>query len=366
MIKDAPVPESILIPFGWELSYDGGLKKEFWEESLSGEREKRKFSVSPTPILIVGRLKNVAGGTETIKLTWYRDGGWRYHTVERKIVATEREIPLLADYGVTVTSINAKDLVEFLAEFEAVNINTLPCARVSTHFGWQDNKSGFLIGRNFFKSDGTQTENINIDNVAPEDWKDDWIVFKGKDDGNDQIADGFYTEGSYEVWIDTVNSLFTYPKVISVIYFSLMPPLLDILGAENFTVDWAYSTSTGKTTTLRVGGSCWGNPNENSSPSIVYTWDATKVWIERAASILNGLPLILDDTKLAGTGGSREYGASKVSKVVYQIASGKGRGRGSIGGIQTTGSWRTILLSTGEQGSYRFYCGRWWIKGTCH
>jgi len=37
-----------------------------------------------------------------------------------------------------------------------------------------------------------------------------------------------------------------------------------------------------------------------------------------------------------------------VSKIIYDISSGQGRGRGSIQGLRDTGSWRTIALSNGE------------------
>jgi hypothetical protein len=97
-----------------------------------------------------------------------------------------------------------------------------------------------------------------------------------------------------------------------------------------------------------------GDPDEKHPASVVQSWDATKVWIEKAAAMLNGLPLILDDTKLAGTGKNKEFAAAEISQVLYQIAQGRGRGRGSLNGTRSTGSWRTILLSTGEQSAVDF------------
>ncbi len=76
-------------------------------------------------------------------------------------------------------------------------------------------------------------------------------------------------------------------------------------------------------------------------PERVGTWDSTRVWIERAAGVLGNLPLFLDDTK-------RARRPEDVGRTLYDLASGSGRGRGSVGGLRDTGRWRTVLLSTGE------------------
>jgi putative DNA primase/helicase len=240
--------------------------------------------------------------TETIRLAWFRDGRWNYRSVERVIIAISRTITSLAGFGVPVTDDTAKLLVEFLSKFEALNINNLPLAQVTNYLGWQTNNRGFLWGKTHIQKNVDEIAGIDLDTIAPVDWQKDFIAFKGSDEGDHQIADGFIASGTYEDWVNAVNRLYPYPLVVSGVYFSLIPAFLDILGAKNFTVDWAYTTSTGKTTLLRIAGSCWGNPDERSTASVVHSWDATKVWIEKAAAMLHGLPLILDDTKLAGTG----------------------------------------------------------------
>ena len=119
------------------------------------------------------------------------------------------------------------------------------------------------------------------------------------------------------------------------------PHLFTILGCANFIVDWCSPTSTGKTTVLRLGGSCWGIPDERSPSSVLLTWDSTRVFINRASSLLHSLPLILDDTKRC------KY-PNDISKTLYDVASGRDRGRGSTKGLRRSGSWHTVLLSSGE------------------
>ena len=145
-------------------------------------------------------------------------------------------------------------------------------------------------------------------------------------------------------WRKAVSVVADYPIVELGLYAGLATPLLKILGSNNFAIDWAYRTSGGKTTTLRVAASVWGCPDERDPLSMIATWDATPVWLERAAAARTHLPLLVDDTKRAAKHG----GVSAVPKVIYEIVSGQGRGRGSIKGARATRYWRTILLSTGE------------------
>ena len=354
VISDAPVQEDIVIPFGWELSHQGGLEKVSWKNDLSDNSFQNRVQVSPVSIVITARMLNSLSGTEAVRLAWYRDEKWKQHIADRKVIATAKDIPALADVGLPVTSQTAKYLVEYLSDFEAANIDNLPKAKVSDFLGWQKNKSGFLLGNKLFKATGDEENSIDLSETPVDEWKEDSIAFRPADEGNQQIAKSFSIRGTYEAWVEMINQLFDYPKVIAGIYFSLATAFLEILEAPNFCVDWSYSTSTGKSTVLRVAGSCWGNPDEKAPDSVLNTWDNTKVSIERTAMMLNGLPLLLDDTKLAGTGSNKNWASGLVSHIIYLVASGKGRGRGSISGLRNRGSWRTILLSTGEQLAIEF------------
>jgi uncharacterized protein (DUF927 family) len=354
VVSDAPVQDDIIIPFGWELSHQGGLEKVRWKNDLSDNSFKNRVQVAPVPIVITARMLNSLSGTEAVRLAWYRDGKWKQHIADRKMIATVKDITALADVGVPVTSLTAKDLVEYLSDFEAANIDNLPKAKVSDFLGWQKNKSGFLLGNKLFKATGGEENSIDLSETPTDEWKEDSIAFRPADEGNQQISKSFSIRGTYEAWVKMINKLFDYPKVIAGVYFSLATAFLEILEASNFCVDWSYSTSTGKSTVLRVAGSCWGNPDEKAAASVLNTWDNTKVSIERTAMMLNGLPLLLDDTKLAGTGSNKNWAASVVSHIIYLIVSGKGRGRGSAPGLRNRGSWRTILLSSGEQKATEF------------
>lgn len=121
----------------------------------------------------------------------------------------------------------------------------------------------------------------------------------------------------------------------------MTPPVLAIVDAENFILDYAGVTRQGKTTTLRLAASAWGNPKERSVGSAMLTWDSTRTGVERASAILNGLPLILDDTKRAKYPGDS-------AQTLYDVATGRGKNRGSTKGLARVGTWFTVLISSGE------------------
>ncbi len=341
-VKDAlpaaPVTDAAVVPLGYQLTPAGVI-----EEHLTDDGDTKRVAVASTPLVVNGRLIDVNDNEESLRVAWQRDGRWREHTISRAVAANARELVGLAGIGFPVTSRNAGDLVGYVAAYEAANIGHLPRARVSGQMGWQGTNAelGFLWGRTLIRPGAAEAGDIDIENVPPEDWREDWVAFHGADAGDAQIADAFGQEGTFEGWVQAARMASAYPRVALAIYASLATAILEILGAPNFVIDWPFVTSTGKTTTLRVGASCWGNPNEQAAASLVGTWDATRVYIERLSTVLNGLPLFLDDTK-------RAKNPKLVAQTIYDVVSGRGRGRGSPRGMRRSGSWATVLLSTGE------------------
>lgn len=118
---------------------------------------------------------------------------------------------------------------------------------------------------------------------------------------------------------------------------ALASPLLDVLDRPSFFVDLAGDTSTGKSTALELAASVWGSPD--GKRGVFKSWDATAVGLERTAETLGCLPVLLDDTKLAD---------KNVAQNLYRLASGQGKIRGKPDGLRKQGSWRTLVISTGE------------------
>ena len=88
--------------------------------------------------------------------------------------------------------------------------------------------------------------------------------------------------------------------------------------------------------------SVWGNPNEHEENSLLFSWDSTTVYVERASAVLHSLPIFLDESQ-------RAKDPRFIANTLYEVAHGRGRARGNIQSVSRTRTWRTVLLSTGER-----------------
>lgn len=337
VLPDAPAAEGVVIPEKYYLT-----SKAVGELIKGGNGGLERIVITRTPIFISTRFVNLADGTECLQLSWLRDGKWKQHIVPRAVIATPRSITELANQGLPVTCKNAGTLIQYLAEFEAVNLTALPRAQVSHQMGWQgkNERLGFLWGRTLLQP-GRESKIIDLESLPLNGGNQHLVAFQGADAGDEQIADALRACGSFEAWARGINEVVDYPRVLLAVYGALAAPLLHVLGCANFIMDWCGPTSGGKTTAVRTGGSVWGNPDERSAASVVGTWDATRVWINRASMVLHNLPLIMDDTK-------RSKYPKDIARVLYDFASGRDRGRGSLGGTRRSGTWNSVMLSTGE------------------
>jgi hypothetical protein len=330
VLPEAPVPEDVVVPSSWVVSVQGVMRSDAADDTV----------IIASPVLLTRRFTEVDSEAEHLGVAWLRDDQWHEEIVPRATIADSRAVIKLATHGAPVTSNNARELVQYLADFETYNLEVLPRARVARQLGWQgeSGRHGFLWGRNLIHREVIAATSMTDDNASPGQSE---IIFRGADDGDDQLAAGYREAGSYEGWAAGLQSVADYPRVKLALYASLTPPLLSILDAPNFVVSYAGATSQGKTISQRIAASVWGCPDERAASAAIGTWDATRVWIERASAAQNDLPLILDDTK-------RAQRTQDIAQTLYDVTSGRSRGRGSLDGIRGTTTFRTVMISSGE------------------
>lgn len=331
-LPDAPVADGMVVPPGFKITRDGVFKVE-----RASDRQ-----ILPTPVVITQRLKCAKDGSEKIVLMWQRDGNWTSQTRPREELASKSTIIKLAAFGFPVTSGTAHDVTTFLAEFEAANIRHLPPHRLVRQLGWTDDSlSSFLFGRELI-SGRTEVLTALSEADAPTLTT---VTFEGADAGDNQVAAGFHRSGTFEGWKAAVKDALSKPRVKFLLLASLAAPLVAVMaphGATNFVVDVCGETSKGKTTVLRLAASVWGRPDETAPDSAITSWNATKVGGERRAAILNGLPLLKDDTKLVrGMPGI-------VGDAIYEFVQGRGKDRGSKEGMAPTSTFRSVMATNGE------------------
>ena len=288
------------------------------------------------------RFTEVDGEAEHLGVAWLRDDRWHEEVVPRLTIAASKTVIELAAFGATVTSNNAGTVVDYLSAFETYNLENLPRSRVAKQLGWQgpEGHDGFLFGEQLLTGGNDATRETTSNRDQPATVRGD-ILFRGADEGDSQLAAGYHRAGTFDGWRAAMQPIALFPRVMLAIYSAIAAAMLEVLNSDNCILSFAGATSQGKTITLRVAASCWGNPNEKSTTAAIGTWDATRVWFGRAPAVLNHLPLVVDDTKRASE-------KKMVAQMIYDVSSGRGRGRGSQAGLARSDAFRTVMIASGE------------------
>ena len=280
------------------------------------DQQRSSITACPHPILPVERLRNIQTGKEKIVLAFKRDGHWTEQTFRKDSISSANKIVELSNYGILVTSENARALVKYLSDVEARNSDGIDLRESSSKFGW--------VNGQFLPYDNGGIE-FDSDDEFP------------------QLAGAISEAGSYRVWLDHILELreqgsFHLRVMMAAAFASV---LLKKLGALPYIIDLWGGTEAGKSVAELVACSIWADPGANR---YIGDFKSTETALEARADALNNLPLILDDT-------------AKTSKrikdnfegFVYDITSGKGKSRSDRSlGLQQEKTWQLVTLTTGE------------------
>lgn len=270
------------------------------------------------PITIIGKAINNETSLMQIEIAWARNGIWKSISVPQSWISTASKIVGLSDYGIPVTSENAKPLVRYLAELNVMNDDVLRLNVSTSKLGWFNNERIFIPYDKAIEFDGDRQFQY--------------------------LSSSLHEFGSYDKWLSHIKDLRkTGKNEIKIMMASSFASILLLdLNALPFICSLWGDTEGGKTLTLMVAASIWGNPNENH---LIGDFKTTETALEVRADLLNHLPMILDDT-------------SKVSKrisenmegFVYDMVSGKGKSRSNKDlGARRENTWRNSILVTGER-----------------
>lgn len=263
------------------------------------------------------RLVNAYTGAEKIEIAYKRGTRWRTTTKPKSTISSANKIIELADEGVGVTSDNAKDLVKYLSDVEALNYDIIPEIKAFDRLGWMDDYQSFspyLKGAVF----------------------DDADAFRG-------VYDAVTTHhGSFDAWMrDALAIRKTSPvQTKMALAASLASAIVKPCGANPFFLHLWGGTEAGKTVALMFAASVWADPE---CGRYWKTFDSTAVGQEKMAGFLGNLPLIIDELMLIRD-------KKSFDDIVYRLSEGQGRTRGNKeGGVQRQETWRLAVITTGEQ-----------------
>ncbi len=268
------------------------------------------------PIMPVKRLVNVDSGIEKLEIAFKKGNQWRRVIFDKKQLASANSIVgALADYGVAVTSENAKYLVQYLHDVENLNYDKIPENKSVSRLGW--------IGDEGFSP---YVEDLIFDGD---------ISFK-------HYFESVKQKGSFDKWVKAVREIRAQGNVPAKILIaaSFASVLVEPCNCLPFFVHLFGGTETGKTVGLMLAASVWANP---AMGKYIHTFNSTAVAQELSAGFVNSMPLILDELQII-----REK--KDFDQMIYQLSEGVGRSRGQkTGGLQRTTTWQNCIITNGEQ-----------------
>ena len=292
-----------------------------WVADASGVRIYNPMTMQdivacPHPIHPFKRLKNMETGEEQVSIAFKRNGIWNEKTVSKEVIASASKIVKLSAYGVGVTSENARDLVRFLADLESYNEEQIPIVSSTSKMGWH--------GAEFIPYDGA-------------------IIFDG-DTRFRHLFESITQEGTLGAWFSLVAELRHQRRFefLFIMASSFASVLLHKIGNLPFFVDLYGETEGGKTVSLMLAASVWGNPSEGK---FIGDFKSTEVALEAKADMLNHLPMLLDDTSKTSNRIKDNF-----EGVIYDLCSGKGKSRSNRDlGLNRENHWENIAIVNGER-----------------
>ena len=271
------------------------------------------ITACPHPIIPIERYINLDTDTEKIKLAFFKDSRWREVTVDAGTVLNKTSIIQLADRGVLVTSESAKDLVKYLSDVISLNAREIPLYNSIGRLGWID--GDFIPYNDSIKYDGDADFKSIYDNVT--------------------------YEGSYDLWLEHIKELRKDINIRLVLAASFASPLIEVVGALPFILHLWGTTGFGKTVTLMVASSVWGNPEMGC---LTRTMNMTANAMARTSAFLYNIPFCADELQQI------KQSWNNYDSLVMYLTEGIDRGRAKArGGVEQTKIWRNSFIFTGEE-----------------
>jgi uncharacterized protein (DUF927 family) len=301
--------QGAVLPHGWEVTMEHGVRR--YTASSEGTIVT---TVCPSAIVITKRLENLDDESEKVELTFFRNKRWKRILSIPSQVFNKASIMKFADAGLPVSSDSSGELVKFLWDYELKNKKEIPMVKSISRVGW--------FGKQFF----------------PYVAKDE-IIFDAEHKEGIEIIKSMKKKGDYDLW--KMNTIKARENAIArfLIAASFASPLLEPLQHRVFFVHIWNDSKSGKTAALKLGLSVWGNPC-----SLMGSFNATTVGLERMASTLNHLPFAIDELQVLN---EKRLSAENI---IYGLSMGFGRLRGTKeGGVQEKTQWRNIVITSGEQ-----------------
>lgn len=283
---------------------------------------EKNICICRKPIFVTQILKDPVGDRYFLRLVSYRGNERIERIVPNQDVLNLKGLTDLSQFGFPTNSSSARELVSFLDSLIFINEKNIPMGIASSQLGLYKN---FFI---FPESAIGPNEEIPVHFIL-----------------NDPPPRMFESRGDRNVYINFIRGLrvdlpTSYTVTIFCLYAALASFLLEKQGSPNSVINLRAESGEGKTTLIMIIGSTFGNPKLTA-----VTWDSTPTFIDRRAAVLNGFPLIIDES-------SSKLNAKKgeLARILYSLAEGKSRGKAPHDSGMSTMPVREFHLITFSSG----------------
>ena len=299
----------------WLATKDG-----IYRYSDKGVQIACRHMIYPTMILC-----NIETGKYKIELEFMVRGKLRRIIVPREVIASPAKILTLANDSIQVTAKTAPYLVEYLSDIEANNSDIIKEYISTSRLGWVD----------VVDAEGNITKQF-----LP--YQQDAVF--DNEMGVKALYDSIRSVGKRDKWYDLVKKIRArkQPEVLINLAASFASVLVELCGALPFIVSLWGGTGIGKSVILKLCTSVWADPGEGK-----YITDAkaTNTAMEIRLSILNSLPMTLDDMAQVKNQYDEDF-----SELIYRWCAGKGRDRSNKElGLNKLTNWRNCTITNGER-----------------
>lgn len=296
--------------YGFYSCSDGGI---WMYDMMNG----RSIQVCSHPVFPTRRYENIETGSEMLDVSFKRDGCWKTKSqIERKTIAQARQIVNLSEFGISVTSENAKEMVNYMSTIDDLNREIIPRTETISRLGWVE-------GRGF----SPYIEGVSYDNVG-------------------KFADTYkavHAQGDFQKWLDVVKEIRKtddFKPARIVLAASVASVILRWTCSQPFMVHlWSTESGTGKSIAVMLAASVWADP---ALGKFVKSMNSTMVANEQMAAFCNNLPLCMDELQTIEK--NKDF-----DDIIYMLCEGTGKTRSSKNlGIREQSTWMNITITNGE------------------
>ena len=268
---------------------------------------------SPIPIIVTEVLTNISTHTEKVKLEFYKNLKWRSTITDRANISNVNKIIDLSNFGIEVTSESAKFLVKFLSELINLNRDVIPQVQAASRLGWVDSKT-FIPYADNIKFDG--------------------------DNNFLNLFESVSSVGSLEIWQSMTAELRKNIYIRLTMAAAFASPIIQLLDTLPFMLHLWGQTESGKTVSLKVAASIWGNPQPGR---YLKNLNMTQNAMLSTAAFLKNLPFVCDELQ------SIKNAWDNFDKLIYAFNLGEGRSLNHYNKTLEALSWQNCLFTSGEE-----------------